>query len=276
MNTFLHLFPIIQIKLCKMKNILICFGFAALLGSCKNEAPAPETTATAPDSTVVKYTLTPFSPSKEFPEANLKYVAYSGGTFSASITGKGYTLGEQTTDAPEKNCANSKEGQHLHVIVDNEPYVAKYESSFPLEIPDGDHYLLCFLSRSYHESIKTTAASKAAKVVVANKSITKSEDISGPMLFYSRPKGLYTGDDTKKVMLDFYLVNATTPGYKVEADINGEKHMIDKWQPYYIEGLPEGDNTIKLTLLDSTGQAVTAPLNPVSRTFKIEKNPVSN
>ena len=259
-----------------MKNIFICFGFIALLGSCKKEAPATETTTPGPDSTVVKYTLTPFSPSKEFPDASLSAMTYTGGTFSTVIGGKGYTLGEQTSDAPQKNCANSNEGQHLHVIVDTEPYVAKYQSSFTIDIPDGEHYLLSFLSRSYHESIKTAAASKVAKVMVANKSITKSEDIRAPLLFYSRPKGLYTGDDTKKVMLDFYLVNATMPNYKVEADINGEKHMIDKWQPYYIEGLPEGDNTIKLTLLDSSGQVVNAPLNPVSRTFQIEKNPVSN
>jgi hypothetical protein len=62
----------------------------------------------------------------------------------------------------------------------------------------------------------------------------------------------------------------------VEADINGEKHLLDTWQPYYIEGLPEGDNTIKLSLLDKDGKLVDAPLNPVSRTFKIEKTPVAN
>ena len=259
-----------------MKSIFICLGFAGLLVSCKNQATTTESTVPPADSTTVKYTITPFSPSKDFPDASLKAMTYIGGTFSTVIGGTGFTLGEQTSDAPEKNCANSKEGQHLHLIVDNEPYVAKYQSSFTHDIPDGEHYLLCFLSRSYHESIKTPAASKAAKVLVANKSITKSEDIQGPMLFYSRPKGLYTGDDTRKVMLDFYLVNADMNNYKVEADINGEKHMLDKWQPYYIEGLPEGDNTIKLSLLDNSGQLVNAPLNPVSRTFKIEKNPVTN
>jgi len=95
------------------------------------------------------------------------------------------------------------------------------------------------------------------------------------MLFYSRPKGLYTGDDIKKVMLDFYLINADMPKYTVEADINGEKHMLDKWQPYYIEGLPEGDNMITLTLLDSTGQVAKIPMNPVSGKFQLEKTPVA-
>ena len=160
--------------------------------------------------------------------------------------------------------------------MDDQPYAAKYESSFTYEIPDGEHYLLCFLSRSYHESIKTPDAHMAVKVNIENKSVKESVDIEDPMLFYSRPKGLYTGDDTKKVMLDFYLVNADLGNYKVEADINGEKHLIDVWQPYYIEGLPEGDNTITLSLLNNNGSLVEAPFNPVSRTFKIEKTPAAN
>ncbi len=260
-----------------MKNIFFFLVVVLSVVGCKNQSStATEQESTVVDSTVTKYTLTAFEPSKDFPDASLKAMAYTGGTFSTVIGGSSYKLGEQTSDAPQKNCANSKEGQHLHLIVDTEPYIAKYESSFTHDIPDGDHYLLCFLSRSYHESLKTTEAHKAALVTVSNKSITKSANIEGPMLFYSRPKGLYTGEDAKKIMLDFYLVNTDITGYKVEADINGEKHLLDTWRPYYIEGLPEGDNTIKLSLLDSTGTFVNAPLNPVTRTFQIEKTPVAN
>jgi hypothetical protein len=262
---------------CQMKKILPFLSFILLLGSCKQQPQQTETTTeTTADTVSAKYTLTPFSPSKEYPDASLKAIAYTNGTFSTVIAGTSYKLGEQTPDAPSKNCANSKEGQHLHLIVDTEPYVAKYESSFTHDIPDGEHYLLCFLSRSYHESLKTPTAFKAVKASVAGKSIKSSSDIKEPMLFYSRPKGLYTGDDIQKVMLDYYMLNTDKGNYKVEADINGEKHILDKWQPYYIEGLPEGDNTIKLTLLDSAGQVVNTPLNPVSRTFKLEKTPVSN
>ncbi len=260
-----------------MKNLLPFFGLLVLLASCKNQpGQTNESVGTSVDSMAAKYTLTPFSNSKDFPDASLKAMAYTDGTFSTVISGSSYKLGEQTSDAPQKNCANSNEGQHLHLIVDTEPYVAKYESSFTHEIPDGEHYILCFLSRSYHESLKTPSAYKAVRAKVTGKTMSNMAEVEGPMLFYSRPKGLYTGEDTKKVMLDYYLVNVDKPGYKVEADINGEKHLLDKWQPYYIEGLPEGDNTIKMSLLDSAGQLVNAPLNPVSRTFKIEKTPVAN
>ncbi|MEP6646643.1 MAG: phosphopeptide-binding protein [Saprospiraceae bacterium] len=265
-----------------MKNILLFLGLFLLFGSCKNqpeklpEAPPKADILTPAATPAFKYTLTPFTSSQDFPDAALKSINYKKGKFMAVIGGTSYKLGEQTPDAPQKNCANSKEGQHIHLIVDNEPYIAKYTDSFDQDIAEGDHYILAFLSRSYHESLKNAAASKAEKVTVKNKSFEKPIPIAGPMLFYSRPKGLYTGADGKKVMLDFYLVNADMKNYHIEADINGEKHMLDTWQPYYIEGLPEGDNTITLSLMDVHGQVVNAPLNPVSRTFKIEKTPAVN
>lgn len=260
-----------------MKSISSLLGLFLILIACKNQKTEeiPATSDNTPAS-VSKYTLTPFSPSEGFPDATLVSMNYKGGKFMTEIGGTTYKLGEQTPDAPQKQCANSAEGQHLHLIVDMEPYVAKYTSSFEHEMPDGEHYILSFLSRSYHESLKTPAAHKAVKATVKNKSFEKTEGIQGPMLFYSRPKGLYTGDDKKKVMLDFYLVNTDLGRYTVEADINGEKHLIESWQPYYIEGLPDGDNTIKLSLLDKQGQLVSVPQNPVSRTFQLEKAPESN
>jgi hypothetical protein len=171
-------------------------------------------------------------------------------------------------------CANSAKGQHIHLIVDNKPYAAKYESSFEYEIEDGEHILLAFLSRSYHESIKTIAASIAGKATIENNSLMDIETIDDPMVFYSRPKGTYVGDDTKKVMLDFYVKNCRIGDiHQIEADINGEKHILESWEPYYIEGLPMGENTITLTLQDNEGNKVEAPLNPVTRAFTLAENP---
>lgn len=259
-----------------MKSISLFLTFFIIVIGCKNVKTEDTTGAVDTASSDMKYTLTPFTPSQEYSDASLTSINYKDGKFTAEIGGSTYRLGEQTPDAPLKQCANSAEGQHIHLIVDNEPYIAKYTPEFDHEIPDGDHYILSFLSRSYHESLKTAAAHKAVLATVRNKTFEKSEPIHNPMLFYSRPKGMYTGEDKKKVMLDFYLVNTDMTGYKVEADINGEKHILDSWQPYYIEGLPDGGNTIKLTLLDTAGHVVNTPLNPVTRTFELEKSPESN
>jgi hypothetical protein len=262
-----------------MKKLLFAFfAFSLILTACNTDTANKEAETETSDQEAItsKYTLTPFSPSADFSNAVMESVDYKDGKFSYVIGGEGYELGVQTPDADQKMCANSGKGQHIHLIVDDLPYAAKYEASFDHEVTDGEHYILSFLSRSYHESIKSGKAHIVQKTTVKDGSITSSEPIrEAPMLFYSRPKGTYVGQkDTEKVMLDFFLINATLGSdYKVKAEINGEEHMIDKWQPYYIEGMEMGENTIKLTLLDKNGNAVDTPLNPVERTFTLKPDP---
>ena len=263
-----------------MRTLSLLLFLGLFLVSCGNssEAPATETEETTTDveePAAKKYTLTPFTPSPEFQDATIESMTYTGGTFKFGVGGESYKLGEQTADAEQKMCANSAKGQHIHLIVDTAPYAAKYVNEFEHEVADGEHHLLAFLSRSYHESIKNGTAFTAQKVTVKDKAITASEEITSPALFYSRPKGNYVGKaNTEKVMLDFYLVNAQLgEAYSVKAEINGEEHNIDTWQPYFIEGLPMGKNTVKLTLLDADGNVADVPLNPVTRDFTLAEDP---
>jgi len=257
-----------------MKNLLFtCLSIVLLLSACK---PADDSKSKMTESTepAMKYTLTPFTASPEFPDANIQSVEYKDGLFSFGVSSDTYELGAQTTDAPQKMCANSGKGQHIHLIIDDAPYAAKYTSQFEHDVADGEHYMLAFLSRSYHESIKTQGAHVFYKANFMDKSLKGVEEVSDPMVLYSRPKGTYVGKaNTDKVMLDFYLANTTLGENKVIVDINGEKHTVETWQPYYIEGLPMGDNTITLTLIDADDKKVNSPLNPVSRTFKLEADP---
>lgn len=266
-----------------MKNLMLLLMLSlAFFTACNNASQSAATDTegmdNAPDVEMGEknYTLTPFSPSPEYADASIEAMTYENGTFNFTLGDSDYQLGEQTPDAEQKMCANSAKGQHIHLIVDNAPYSAQYTPSFEYDVADGEHYLLAFLSRSYHESIKTEPASVVKKITVADKTITSEEEVAEPMLFYSRPKGTYTGKaNTDKVMLDFYLANVDFgTEYKVKADINGEVHILDSWQPYYIEGLPMGENTITLTLIGANEGAVDTPLNPVTRTFTLEADPM--
>lgn len=251
--------------------LIACGGETAT----QTEDTTKEETPKAPEAPANKYTLTPFNESPAYTDAKIESVTYEKGKFSFGVTGTEYKLGEQTPDAPQKMCANSGKGQHIHLIVDNAPYSAQYTSDFEFDIADGEHYMLAFLSRSYHESIKTMDAHVMKQITVKDKTITAEEDFLGIMLNYSRPKGTYVGkENTEKVMLDFYLNNVQIgSNYFVKAEINGEVHMIDTWQPYYITGLPMGDNKVKLTLMDADGNRVNAPRNPVERVFTLKEDP---
>jgi len=224
-------------------------------------------------SSEMQYSVTPFPASPEYREAVMEDMSYQNGTFSFDFSN--YELGIQTPDAGSKMCANSAKGQHIHLIANTQPYAAYYTSAFQHDLPNGEHYLLAFLSRSYHESIKNGQAYIAKQVNIQDKTLQEASDISEPMLFYSRPKGTYVGaEQTDKVMLDFFLLNAELgDSYKVKAVINDEEHILDGWQPYFIEGLPMGENMITLTLIDAEGNKVDTPLNPVTRKFTLKAAP---
>jgi len=227
-------------------------------------------------STSKGYTLREFEESPSFPDAKIKGYDYKDGQFDFRLSESDYVLGSQTSDAGSKMCANSAKGQHIHLIIDNEPYAAKYESSFAHDISDGEHYLLAFLSRSYHESIKTDGAHIAEKIMVKDGSIVDREPITDPMLFYSRPKGTYVGEkETKHMMLDFYVINAEIgKDYDVRMTINDQvKMVLDEWKPYFLEGLGMGNNSITLSLLAKDGSQADVPLLPVTREFMLKGEP---
>lgn len=159
-------------------------------------------------------------------------------------------------------------GNHIHVILDNEPYEAYYnlEEEFELKnVPDGKHTLRVFPSRPWHESYKNNGAFQMVRFSVRNgnaeadkPTITNSGqkvadatsnsdtnnrnadtkdpdsmvDFTKPILTYSRPKGEYKGTDAEAIMIDFWLSNAKLVG-------DGGKYMvrytIDGSKPRFIE-----------------------------------------
>jgi hypothetical protein len=62
-------------------------------------------------------------------------------------------------------------GNHIHVILDNQPYEAYYELGQPFElrnVSDGEHTLRVFPSRPWHESYKNEGAFQMVKFTVKN------------------------------------------------------------------------------------------------------------
>jgi hypothetical protein len=92
-------------------------------------------------------------------------------------------------------------------------------------------------------------------------------NLEKPTLIYSRPKGEYSGADTENLLLDFFLLNTTLSesGNKVRATINGKEFSISEWAPYVIKGLPKGEVSIQLELLDEYGNMIPGGFNDVTR-----------
>lgn len=257
----------------KLWLVALIVGIGACSAPKQEEAQEEIVEEEVPEITLSKITGSP-----EYGDASLEMssptdVPLDTGAVSFNFTVNNYELGVQTPDAAEKGLANSGKGQHIHFIVDNGPYSAHYEPTFDKELDEGGHVILAFLSRSYHESVKNANAFVVKQIAVGNPESVEPVDFEAPHMFYSRPKGTYTGDDTKKLMLDFYLlnVNLSADGYKVRATINDQEFMIDEWSPYQIEGLPLGEVSVKLELLDAEGNNVPGPFNTVERTVTLSE-----
>jgi hypothetical protein len=171
-------------------------------------------------------------------------------------------------------------GQHVHVILDNEPYKADYAPdgsvSFTVEeLTAGTHVLTAFLSRPMHLALKNPEASSQAVFHVGEPSPDFADPLGAPMLVYSRPKGSYDRGDgsADNIMLDFYLFNVelSPDGYRVRATIDGgPATLIDSWGPSVILTDPApGEHMIRLELLDPTGAPVPGPTNDTTRTITI-------
>lgn len=241
-------------------------------------APAPEASAASSSTSSPAagggITLSPMPGSPAFPGATLTFEDAGDRQPGANTFGFGveaYELGVQTSDAADKGIANSAQGQHIHLIIDNGPYSAHYEPGAEVELAAGRPVMLAFLSRSYHESVKEPSAYVLRQLTIGE-SGGDEVDLAAPHLFYSRPKGSYAGADTEKLMLDFFLVNTTLSptGNRVLATINGEQFVITEWVPHVIEGLPLGEVEITLELVDAEGNRIPSPYNPVTRTVTLE------
>ena len=228
------------------KNILIILVLIAL-ASCNS---------------VEKISLTKLQGSPDYDKAKLTLKSFNESTNEFNFEVDNYELGIQTENEFNFKLANSAKGQHIHFIVNNDPYSAHYTNKFQKKLKDGNKVILAFLSRSHHESVKNPNA-----YVFTQVGESEEIDLEKQYLFYSRPKGTYTGEDTEKLLLDFYLVNTSlsTDGNKVRVTIQDSEFLIDEWAPYIIEGLPKGEISIKIELLNSQGKLIETPFNPSVR-----------
>ena len=182
---------------------------------------------------------------------------------SVELEVSGFELGAQTRAPRAGRIANSQNGQHIHLIVNNRPYVAVYDTEdVALALPPGPHTLFAFPGRSYHESVKTPGAAALVNFYVGEASGEFSLEADAPAIIYSRPKGTYSGAAARDIMLDFYLINVEIGpgGYTARYTID-----VNEWVPAFASGLESGTYSVTLELLDGDGEPVPGEWNRTTR-----------
>ncbi len=226
---------------------------------------------------------------------NLKFVEpVSGATVNSSTVKVKLELGGELMGYKPMKDMQTGMGNHIHIILDNQPYEAFYnlDGAFELKnVADGEHTLRVFPSRPWHESYKNSGSFQMVKFTVknggadttkpamtnsnqtmSNTSVTSegkemkestagAVDAGKPLLTYSRPKGEYKGADADAIMIDFWLSNAKLTGdggeYRVKYSVNGgEAKFIEKWTPIWLKGFANGNHSVKVELVDKSGNVV--------------------
>lgn len=250
--------------------------------------PVPQTEPTpAPTTGETGIKIEAGENSPPFPGAKTRVSNFEDGSVlddanvSVVVDVENFELGVQTETERAKEIANSAEGQHAHIILDNDPYLADYKAGEPFEIgvlTQGPHTLVVFPSRSYHESVKSPEAADILNFYVGKEEGEFMLDKSKPAIIYSRPKGEYKGKDAEKILLDFYLNNVelSPDGYKAKytvtkKDSPGETASITltEWTPALVTGLTSGEYVVALQLLDKDGSVVDGAFNNTERTISI-------
>ncbi len=258
------------------------------LGCKQDKGNVVEETDSATDSQnkEPKVTIEVGERSPAFPGAKARFTSLEDGdvlddnNVSVVVDVENYELGIQTETPRAKEIANSAKGQHVHIILDNDPYFADYETGVPFDIgvlDEGPHTLVVFPSRSYHESVKSKNSVDIVNFYVGKKEGEFMLDESKPTVIYSRPKGKYEGKDAEKIMLDFYIINIKpSDGYQVKYTIrknepDAVEHSITmkEWKPAFVTGLTSGEYIITLQLLDKDGNLVEGPFNNTQRAVTV-------
>ncbi|MFM2311459.1 MAG: hypothetical protein RLZZ04_735 [Cyanobacteriota bacterium] len=173
-------------------------------------------------------------------------------------------------------------GNHLNLIVDNEPFQSIYSLDEPITIKNlapGTHTVRVFAVTPWGESFKNKGAYAQTTFNVLTQTNANQPNTDQPLLTYNSPTGTYGAEP---LLLDFYL-NApnqaispdslNNPGHQpwqVKATINGTSFMIKDWQPHYLTGFEPGENWVQLELIDETGNNIENIFNNTVRVINYD------
>jgi hypothetical protein len=187
-----------------------------------------------------------------------------------------------------KNWTTAQGSSHVHLILDNKPYKAIYDTKAPVKLSElsggealaeGLHVLVAFPSRATHESVKTKDALAIVPFWIGKKGDLKDDPTKKPMLIYSRPKGDYKGELANHVLIDFYVANVTLAEGKehVHVTVTGpgidkplEGHVEKFGNVLYLDNLQNGSYQLKVELMDGSNKPIAGPWNSTTRSINVD------
>ena len=186
---------------------------------------------------------------------------------------KNFDLIGSTVDEKKKGVRLNDKGQFLYVIKNRNEITRVNSTKFAFDLSHGVTNYFIAPSRSYEMSIKNDSSYLAFEYDVEEDSCSFKE-IKEPAIYLCSPSGIYPNSHSDKVLLDFFVINTEiNEQTRVKITIDKDVHFIvNKWAPFYVEGLKSGNHTIKLQLVDKDGNQIKGDYTSFKETrFTLQK-----
>ncbi len=190
-----------------------------------------------------------------------------------------FTPRGSTVDEKKKGVRLNNNGQFIYVIKNHTQVSKLNDLIIDFELGYGKTNYFLVPSRSYEMSIKNpTSALFFEYVIQEDSSIYKN--IEEPAIFLCSPNGMYSESYSDKILIDFYLLNTDlqSSGNKVKIVIDDKTiFTVDKWCPYYLEGLKKGTHKISIEIVDKDGKRIDGDFTSVmSQKFTLHEIDILN
>ncbi len=215
----------------------------------------------------------------------------AGNPVNVQVRLRGFPIGTLSDFDRAKEIYNDPNGQSLLIFIDDYHPFEIYKSfvdsldqnnlffdltlnkDIPYELKEGIHVIRAFPDRSYGESLKRPGCYDASVFYIGKKENAKEVNLKAPYLTYNEPLETLRYNEKQPILLDFYLSNTqlSRDGYKVRVIINDTiTRILTLWAPYYIYGIPKGQHTIQLQLLNPKNEVEPGMFNDVKRTITVD------
>lgn len=180
---------------------------------------------------------------------------------------------------------NQPQGSYVQLVLDGRPVepvttfrggIKLTDLAGPEGLSEGEHVLVAFVCLSNRQSVKAPGGISVHRFWIGKKTDGAYQS-TAPMLVLGGPFGKYSGSAADEILIDYYLLNAMVgdkdhairmtlkgPGLPEE----GTERVTREWRPWNIVSPHNGEYTLKVQLLDQSGN--TPPAGEIVRNFTVE------
>jgi hypothetical protein len=180
---------------------------------------------------------------------------------------------------------NQPAGSYVQFVLDGRPVdpattsrggISLTSLAGPDGLSDGEHVLSAHVCTSNGQSVKAPGGISVHRFWIGKKTPGAYQS-SAPMLVLGAPFGHYSGSAADEILIDYYVLNAALgeKGHSIRMTLKGPglaeegtERFTREWRPWIIVSPHNGEYTLKVELLDPSGNS--PPGGTIVRTFKVD------